>query len=62
MFLRRKDLGMKKIKEFVRLKLKKREVAGLMNSCIIRILNRKNEVFSFFYLLKFKRQEIGNSI
>lgn len=62
MFIRKKDLGFKKIKEFVRLKLKKREVAGLMNAAIIRILNRKNEVNTFFYMLKFKRQDIGSII
>lgn len=62
MFFKQKDIGFKKIKEFVRLKMKKREVAGLMNAAIIRILNRKNEVYSFFYLLKYKRQDIGSHI
>ena len=61
MFINQKLFSLKKIKDFVRLKQKKIEIAGLMNAAIIRILNRKNEVYSFFYLLKFKRQDIGNS-
>ena len=59
LFTRSKLLAMKKIKEFDRLKMKKREISGLMNACIIRILNRKNEVNSFFYLLKYKRRDVG---
>lgn len=60
MFSRRKDLAMKKIKQFAKLKLHRRDMAGLLNSTILRILNRKNEVYTFFYMLKFKRQDIGN--
>lgn len=60
MFVRRKDMAIKKIKEFVRFKLHKREIAGILNSTVVRILNRKNEVYTFFYKLKFKRQDLGN--
>lgn len=53
-------MAIKKIKEFVRFKLHKREIAGILNSTVVRILNRKNEVYTFFYKLKFKRQDLGN--
>lgn len=62
MFTKRKGMAMKYLKNFLNLKLKKREIAGLMASSINRILNKKNEVYTFFYLLKYKRQDVGKPL
>jgi hypothetical protein len=59
MFTKKRSLGFKYIRRFETLKLKKRDYAGHLAVTISKILNKKNEVYTFFYLLKYKRQDIG---
>ena len=59
MFIRRYAQTLQHIKRYAAFKEKKYEIAGLMNAAILKLINRKSEVYSIFYTLKHKRQEIG---
>lgn len=52
-------MALKHIKRYENLKNKKREFAGVLATTVNTILNKKNEVYTFFYQLKYKRLDIG---
>lgn len=60
--LRRKGMTMKRIRQFARLKMKKMEGATRLNNATVKLLNKKNEVYSVFFLLKFKRNDVGRLV
>jgi hypothetical protein len=62
MFIRKRVLVLKYIKRYENLKLKKQNYAGNLATTVNRILNKKNEVYTFFYTIKFKRQNIGMGV
>ena len=59
MFVRRLGQTFQQIKRYAAFREKKREIAGLMNAAIVKLINRKNEIYSIFYTLKHKRLEVG---
>lgn len=57
--MRRKAMALKHIKRYETLMNKKSEFAGVLATTVNTILNKKNEVYTFFYQLKYKRLDIG---
>lgn len=57
MFVKRKGLAMQRIKKFSVQILKKREVADLLGSAAMRLIGKKNQLYSVFYSLKMNRPQ-----
>lgn len=62
LFTKRKSKSIHLIKKFASTVHKKREIADLLGCCILRLLNKKNEVYSVFYQLRHKKDIKGRHL
>lgn len=57
LFLKKKSLALKAIKQHLQTKVNKQLRAGELAACVQRVLEKKNQVYTIFYLLKYKRHD-----
>ena len=58
LFIRRKNLVFKRLKKIEEMRQRKVHIGGELATTVQRILDKKNHVYTIFYVLKNKRQDI----